>query len=188
MCACLLDRVRRVVRTAIHFVRGHLLRLTRPATTTSQVLSVAADLVRSRSDLVAENALLRQQLIILARTRRRPRLLRLDRPLLVLLAGRVRAWRQALLIVQPETMLGWHRAGFRLFWAWRSAPRRRRPGVEPGTIALIDRMARENRLRDLRGVHPAGLTREPAGSVPLHRSVGWSGGRRRHRRSWASVT
>ena len=77
MCARLLDRVRRVVRTAIHVVRGHLLRLTRPATTTSQVLGVAADLVRSRSELVAENALLRQQLIILARTRRRPRLSRL---------------------------------------------------------------------------------------------------------------
>ena len=89
MCARLLERVRRLVRTAVHAVRGRLLRRVRPATSRSLVLGAAADLVRSRSELVAENALLRQQLIVLARTARRPRLSRADRPLLVLLASRV---------------------------------------------------------------------------------------------------
>ncbi|HEY3082458.1 MAG TPA: integrase core domain-containing protein [Chloroflexota bacterium] len=141
----LFDRVRHLARAAISLVRSHLLRCTRPATAGSLVIGAAADLVRSRSELVAENALLRQQLIVLARTAKRPRFSRVDRPLLVLLASRVRAWRQTLLIVQPETLLRWHRAGFRLVWRWRSAPRRRQ-SIAPDTIALIERMARENRL------------------------------------------
>src|SRR5262245_47547350 len=106
-------------------------------------MGAATDLVRSKPELVAENALLRQQLIILTRSTKRPRLTRTDRALLVLLASRVRAWRQALLIVQPATLLRWHRAGFRLFWRWRSAPRPRQPRVAPETVALIQRMARE---------------------------------------------
>jgi transposase InsO family protein len=63
-----------------------------------------------------------------------------------LLASRVRAWRQSLLVVQPATLLRWHREGFRLFWRWRSAPRSRQPRVSPETVALIQRMARENHL------------------------------------------
>jgi putative transposase len=102
--------------------------------------------VRSKPELVAENALLRQQVIVLVRSTRRPRISRSDRALLVLLASRVRAWRQALLIVQPATLLRWHRAGFRLLWRWRSAPRSNQARVSPETVALIRRMTRENRL------------------------------------------
>src|SRR2546427_301082 len=139
MLACLLERVRPLARTAIRALARRVAAWTRPATSTSPVLGTVADLVRSRPDLVAENALLRQQLIVLARTARRPRLGRADRPLLVLLASRVRAWRQALLIVQPETLLRWHREGFRLFWRWRSDPRRR-PPRDAGT-GLVGRTA-----------------------------------------------
>src|SRR5262249_47647399 len=85
LCAHLLDRARRLARSAMDALRGGLLRWTRPATTGSLVLGAAADLVRSRPELVAENALLRQQLIVLTRTVKRPRLARTDRPLLVLL-------------------------------------------------------------------------------------------------------
>jgi hypothetical protein len=107
---------------------------------------VLADRLRSKRELVAENALLRQQLIVLRRHSKRPAFTRLDRLLLVLLARRVRAWRQALLIVQPETLLRWHRAGFRLLWRHRLklvSPRRR---VAPEVVALIQQLARENRL------------------------------------------
>lgn len=124
----------------------HLARRIRAATANSPVLGTAADLARSKPELIAENAFLRQQLLVLARTTNRPRLSRADRVLLVLLASRVRAWRSALLIVQPATLLRWHRAGFRLFWRWRSAPRSRRPRVPTETVDLIVRMARENRL------------------------------------------
>lgn len=66
------------------------------------------DLMHSRSALVAEGALLRQQLIVLERSVKRPRCTPADRALLVLLASRLRARRQALIIVQPETVLCWH--------------------------------------------------------------------------------
>jgi putative transposase len=144
--ARLLDRVRCLARSGIDAVRRQLLRQIRPATAGSLVIGAAADLLRSRSELVAENTLLRQQLIVLARAAKRPRLSPPDRPLLVLLASRVPAWRQALLIVQPETLLRWHRASFRLVWRCRSTPRRRPPGIGSDTVALIERMARENGL------------------------------------------
>jgi hypothetical protein len=64
-----------------------------------QAVGMLGDLLRSRSELVAENALLRQQLIVLRPRTMRPRFSRLDRLLLVLLARRVRTWCQALLIV-----------------------------------------------------------------------------------------
>ncbi len=71
----------------------------RPAAVTHAMVT-GTDLLRSRAQLLAENALLRQQLIVLRRSDARPILNRPDRALLVLLAGRVRAWRQALLIVR----------------------------------------------------------------------------------------
>jgi transposase InsO family protein len=65
----------------------------------------------------------------------------------VLLASRLRAWRQTLLIVQPETLLRWHRQGFRLLWRRRSRPRSTpQPKVAAETIALICEMAAANRL------------------------------------------
>lgn len=74
------------------------------------------DLCSSKRELILENALLRQQLIVLRRQVNRPQLSNTDRALLVLLAGRLRTWKSALLIVQPDTLLRWHRQGFRLFW------------------------------------------------------------------------
>jgi len=68
-------------------------------------VAVAADLARSKPALIAENALLRQQLIVLQRHVVRPRLRPLNRLLLVVLASRIRLWRAALLIVQPDTVL-----------------------------------------------------------------------------------
>jgi transposase InsO family protein len=111
-----------------------------------QAVGMLGDLLRSRSELVAENALLRQQLIVLRRRTKRPRCTRLDRLLLVLLARRVRAWRQALLIVQPDTLLRWHRAGFRLLWRCKARARRRTRRLDPDVVALIQQLARENRL------------------------------------------
>src|SRR5438270_14069928 len=74
-------------------------------------LGTFTDLARSKSSLVAENALLRQQLIVLQRQVNKPKLRPLDRVILVFLAGLFNNWRQALLIVKPETLLKWHRAG-----------------------------------------------------------------------------
>ena len=95
---------------------------------------------------MAENAFLRQQRAILRRRSQRPRCTPADRALLVLLASRVRGWRQALLIVQPDTLLRWHRQGFRLFWRRKSMPASRTPRIPEETVALIKQMAAENRL------------------------------------------
>ena len=66
---------------------------------------------------------------------------------MVLLASRVRAWRQALLIVQPETVLRWHRQLFRRCWRRKSrAKASPKPKVAPETITLIRQMAAANRL------------------------------------------
>src|SRR5690349_21094661 len=69
------------------------------------VADAIIDLARSKPELILENALLRQQLIILQRGVKRPRCTPTDRALLVLLASRLRTWRAALLIVQPDTLL-----------------------------------------------------------------------------------
>src|SRR6266540_7007107 len=101
--------------------------------------------LRSRGDLVAENLLLRQQLAVLTRpTRQRPRPRSRDKLfwLLVLLARR--DWRRHLVVVTPETILRWHRQGWRLFWRWRSRARIGRPRVSPEVQELIATMARDN--------------------------------------------
>jgi putative transposase len=113
---------------------------------TSLPLSTLTDLGRSKSELIAENALLRQQLIILKRQVKRPTFTRTDRILLVLLARLVRTWRQALFIVQPDTLLRWHRELFRLSWKRRSKTSSHKPKVASETIALIRQMAKDNRL------------------------------------------
>ncbi len=109
-------------------------------------LGAITDLARSKSSLVAENALLRQQLIVLQRQFNKPKLQPLDRLILVFLAGLLKNWRQALLIVQPETLLKWHRAGFKLFWKFKSRAKDRKPKIAQKTILLIKKMAAENRL------------------------------------------
>jgi len=133
-------------RSLARALRQRLSSATKPAEP-AMVTDTLADLVRSRPALVAENAFLRQQLLILRRSVKRPRCTPADRALLVLLASRLRAWRQALLIVQPETVLRWHRQGFRLFWRRKSRPRSApKPKVAAETIALIREMAAANRL------------------------------------------
>jgi len=112
----------------------------------SQLLGTLADLNRNKAELMAENALLRQQLIVLNRQSKlkRPQFSRLDRFLIMLLASKVLAWKQALLILQPDTLLRWHRQGFRLFWKLKSKPKSTEPKISPETVALIKQMAAEN--------------------------------------------
>jgi len=97
---------------ALQRLKGHCLyaltsrfaRWTKPLRT-SLPLATLTDLGRSKSELIAENALLRQQLIILRRQGKRPSIIGADRILLVLLARLVRKWQQTLMIVQPDTRL-----------------------------------------------------------------------------------
>ena len=106
-------------RAVAHRLLHRLSAAIRPATAPAAA-GALVDLARSKPALVAENALLRHQLAILRRSVKRPRCTPADRALLVLLAGRIRAWRSALLIVQPDTLLRWHRELFRRYW-WRKS-------------------------------------------------------------------
>jgi putative transposase len=112
----------------------------------SLVAGTLADVARSKPELIAENALLRQQLLILRRSVKRPRCIERDRTLLVLLASRLRTWPHTVLIVQPETVLRGPRQLFRRLWCRTSsatAPAHR-PPLADETIALIREMARAN--------------------------------------------
>jgi putative transposase len=95
---------KRFVGTSVSVLRTRFIHWTTPLTS-SLPLGTLADLARSKAELMAENALLRQQLNILKRQVKRPTCTKTDRILLVLLARAVRAWKQALFLVQPETRL-----------------------------------------------------------------------------------
>ena len=101
--------------------------------------------LRRHGELVAENLLLRHQLAVLTRpTRKRPRLRAGDRLLWVVAARLWRGWRQHLILVRPETVVRWHRRGWRLFWRWQSRPRRGRPRLSAEVRELMATMARDN--------------------------------------------
>src|SRR6266853_6015035 len=81
-------------------------------------------LFRARRSLLIENLALRQQLVTLKRRRPRPRLAIFDKLFWVLARRFWSGWKQALIVVSPETVVGWHRAGFRLYWKLISKVRR----------------------------------------------------------------
>ena len=111
------------------------------------LLKVAFSGLKSRRNLLLENLTLRHQLLVFSRGTKRPRLTPLDRALWAWLTHSWTDWRSRLCFVQPSTVICWHRAGVRLFWRWKSRPRR--PGrktICPETIELIRQMSRANPL------------------------------------------
>ena len=109
----------------------------------SLIIGALSGLTRSHTDLVVENALLRQQLIVLNRQTKRPQLTNLDRFHLVFLSHFTTFWKQAIHIVQHDTLLGWHRELFRKYWRKKSQGK---PKISAETITLIEKMAKENQL------------------------------------------
>jgi putative transposase len=103
-------------------------------------------LLRDRHTLLVENLLLRQQLAIALRARPRPRLRRRDRLFWVVARRLCADWRRHLVLVRPETVLRWHRRGWRLLWWWRSGRPTGRPRVPREVRDLIRRLSEENRL------------------------------------------
>src|SRR5438477_6190610 len=87
---------------------------------TRDLVSLVPSVMRSRAQLAAENLFLRKQLALFQERRAKPR--RADDATRIVLAGlsRFLAWRQLLVMVQPETLIRWHRNGCRLFWRWQS--------------------------------------------------------------------
>src|SRR5512142_2988583 len=123
------------------------------------VLAILASPFKSKSRLEAANAVLRHQLIVLRRkVRGRARLTNNDRWFLIQLYRWFPSILQVIAIVQPETIVRWHRAGFRCYWRWKSRSRGGRPQIEADLRALIRHMsmaayiAGQSRVRHAFGV------------------------------------
>ena len=111
----------------------------------ASILGWLRSLLAARSDLLIENLALRQQLAVLTAKRPRPQMRTADRIFWVALRRLWPRWKDALVVVQPDTVVRWHRKGFRMYWTWNS---RRRNAGRPSTAAeiraLVRRMATEN--------------------------------------------
>ena len=112
----------------------------------------------SRAKLAAENVMLRQQLIVAHRSAPHPRLRRTDRIVLNWLSRLWSEWRSTLLILQPATVIRWHRQGFKLYWRRKSRKKPGRPKVDREIRHLIRRMCRENPRGAPLGFNPSWLS------------------------------
>ena len=108
------------------------------------MLAVIRVFFQSRVDTDFEVLALRQQVAVFKRKRPRPLMNSLDRLFWTTLRSFWSRWSDVLVIVQPETVVGWHHAGFRLYWRWRSRPRGGRPKVTAEIRELLRRLADEN--------------------------------------------
>ncbi|HEY8652805.1 MAG TPA: hypothetical protein VIL87_06870, partial [Dermatophilaceae bacterium] len=118
------------------------------------ILGVLASLFRSRAKLEAANLVLRQQVNVLRRrTPKRPHLNNTDRFLFVWLYRWFPSVLEAVAIVRPETIIRWHRAGFRAYWRWRSHNRVGRPQASAELRTLIGEMSRANALWGAPRIH-----------------------------------
>ncbi len=138
-----IHRLRSRIFNAVRHVGERIQEMVKPDTV-SLLAGAARDAVRSKAQLIAENALLRHQLIIVQRQVKHPQFSNRDRLRLLLLARATPFWRQALLIVQPDTLLRWHRQLFRLVWRRKSKPKTPQTRITPDIIALIRQMRTEN--------------------------------------------
>src|ERR1700677_1437078 len=117
-------------------------------------LAVLAGPFKSKMRLEAENAVLRQQLIVLRRRLHgRVRLTNSDRWFFILLYRWFPSLLQVLTIIRPETLIRWHRSGFRCYWRWKSRSLGGRPQIEAGLRALIRQMSMENPLWGAPRIH-----------------------------------
>jgi hypothetical protein len=118
------------------------------------VLAVLASPFKSKLRLEAENAMLRHQLNVLRRRLHgRVRLTNHDRWFFIQLYRWLPAVLKVLTIIRPETLVRWHRAGFRCYWRWKSCPQGGRPRIDTELRALIRRMSIENPLWGAPRIH-----------------------------------
>jgi hypothetical protein len=108
------------------------------------LLAAARSSLKPQRELALENLALRQQFAVLHRKSKRPKLHEADRAFWVALCGLWPDWQSALILAKPETVIRWHRKGFKLYWSWKSRNRGGRPPIDGEIRALIGRMARKN--------------------------------------------
>ena len=118
------------------------------------ILRTIISALRSHRALTLENLALRHQLAVLQRNAKRPRLTNRDRTLWIILSRLWDDWRRPLTLVRPETVIRWHKRGFRLYWKWKSQPRwAGRPRVPMEVRDPIRGMSRSNPLWGAPRIH-----------------------------------
>src|SRR3990172_2477156 len=103
-------------------------------------------LFKSQTQLQLEIVFLRKQLEIVSRSSPKLRLKNRDRLFFSVMKDLFCAWKDALLIVQSETVIKWHQQGFKLYWRWKSRHKNGRPKIPREQINLIKKIANENHL------------------------------------------
>jgi hypothetical protein len=125
-----------------------------PTAVLSALLASTLSVFRTRAALQLEIIALRHQLGVLQRSVKRPKLNRFDRFLWAWFCGAWDEWRSALCLVKPQTVIAWHRTGFRLFWTWKARHGQRgRPPVPKEIRKLIQKMSRENPIWGAPRIH-----------------------------------
>src|SRR5881398_2388703 len=109
--------------------------------------------IRTQRELALENLALRQQVAVWKVRQPRPQLRATDRLFWLVLSRLWKNWRSSLQVVRPETVVRWHRQGFRRYWAWKSRHRRGRPAIGREVRDLIRRMSRANPLWGAPRIH-----------------------------------
>jgi len=118
------------------------------------MVETVLSILRSRQELVLENLALRQQIMVLKRSVKRPYLTKSDRMFWVVLSKIWGRWSEVLQLVKPDTVVRWPRESFRHYWAWKSRVRRSgRPSIDPKVRALIRDMCRANPLWGAPRIH-----------------------------------
>jgi hypothetical protein len=118
------------------------------------VLRTLGAAFQPRRQLLLENLALRHQLLVLNRTAVKPTFSNPDRLLWIFLRAAWSRWKGALVIIRTQTVIGWHRAGFRLYWRWKSRSQDGRPPFDRELFGLVHRMWEANpmsggpRIRD----------------------------------------
>jgi putative transposase len=110
----------------------------------ADLIGLAALSLRPRNSLIAENLFLRRQLALFKERSIKPRRIDVATRFSLAFLSALFDWRSALIVVRPETMIRWHRAGWRLFWRWKCQSGR--PPIPRELRELIRRMADENPL------------------------------------------
>src|SRR3989449_7596875 len=110
------------------------------------LLGTLRSTVRTHRELTLENLALRQQLAGWKALQPRPRVTATDRIFWVALSRLWKSWRNSLQMVRPETAVGWHRQGFRRYWAWKSGRRRGRPAIRTELRDLIRHQPRQSSM------------------------------------------
>jgi transposase InsO family protein len=118
------------------------------------MVKMVLSIFKPRQELVLENLALRQQIMVLKRSAKRPRLTKSDRLFWIVLSKFWSRWSEVLQLVKPETVVRWHRESFRHYWTWKSRVRRfGRPSIDPKVRVLIRDMCRANPLWGAPRIH-----------------------------------